>query len=129
MAKMSELFNEFERSQHDNFEVHPDWYMENYNIFKGRLNVFVVKKHHHVLEFETTHQMQPVLEITTDEEVSLKVQVHAKDAALETRKEQLYTFCEQLGITDIEEVGVRNHFQIGVDNKEMAFKFIEDFYS
>ena len=129
MAKMSELFNEFEKSQHDNFEVLPDWYMENYNIFKGRLNVFVVKSHHHLLEFETTHKMQPVLEITTDDEVSLKVQIHARDEVLETRKEQLYTFCEQLGIQDLEEVGVRNHFQIGVEDKEMACKFIEDFYS
>ena len=129
MAKMSELFNEFEKSQHDNFESHPDWYVENYNIFKGRINVFVVKSHHHLLEFETTHKMQPVLEITTDDEVLLKIQIHAKDDVLETRKEQLFTFCEKLGITDIKEVGVRNHFNIGVKNKEMAFKFIEDFYS
>ena len=129
MAKMSELFNEFEKSQHDNFEVLPEWYVENYKIFKGRLNVFVIKSHHHLLEFETTHKMQPVLEITTDDEVSLKVAIHARDEVLETRKEQLYTFCEQLGITDIQEVGVRNHFTIGVENKEMAFKFIEDFYS
>ena len=129
MAKMSELFNEFEKSQHDNFESHPDWYVENYNIFKGRINVFVVKSHHHLLEFETTHKMQPVLEITTDDEVLLKIQIHAKDDILETRKEQLFTFCEKLGITDIKEVGVRNHFNIGVKNKEMAFKFIEDFYS
>lgn len=129
MAKMSELFNEFEKSQHDNFESQPDWYVENYNIFKGRLNVYVVKSHHHVLEFETSHKMQPVLEITTDDEVQLKVMIHAKKDVLETRKEQLYTFCEEFGITDIEEVGVRNHFNIGVESKEMAFKFIEDFYS
>tara|TARA_Y100001937_G_scaffold128784_1_gene207981 strand:- start:7164 stop:7850 length:687 start_codon:yes stop_codon:yes gene_type:complete len=129
MAKMSELFNEFEKSQHDNFESQPDWYVENYNIFKGRLNVYVVKSHHHLLEFETTHKMQPVLEITTDDDVQLKIMIHAKDDVLETRKEQLYTFCEEFGITDIEEVGVRNHFNIGVENKEMAFKFIEDFYS
>ena len=129
MAKMSELFNEFEKSQHDNFESQPDWYVENYNIFKGRLNVYVVKSHHHLLEFETTHKMQPVLEITTDDEVLLKIMIHAKDDVLETRKEQLYTFCEEFGVTDIKEVGVRNHFNIGVKNKEMAFKFIEDFYS
>ena len=121
MAKMSELFNEFEKSQHDNFESQPDWYVENYNIFKGRLNVYVVKSHHHQLEFETTHKMQPVLEITTDDEVLLKIMIHAKDDVLETRKEQLYTFCEEFGITDIKEVGVRNHFNIGVKNKEMAF--------
>jgi hypothetical protein len=129
MAKMSELFNEFERSQHDNFEVLPDWFVDNYDKFKGRLNVFVVKSHHHLLEFNTLQKMQPVLEITTEEEVSLKVQIHAKDEVLETRKEQLYTFCEQLGISDIESVGIRNHFQIGIQDKEIAFRFIEDFYS
>lgn len=129
MAKMSELFNEFEKSLHDNFEILPDWYVDNYDKFKGRLNVFVVKSHHHLLEFNTLQKMQPVLEITPDDEVTLKVQIHARDEVLETRKEQLYTFCDQLGITDIEEVGVRNHFQIGVEDKEMAFKFIEDFYS
>jgi hypothetical protein len=130
MAKMSEILNEFEKSQHDNFEVHPDWYVENYNIFKRRLNVFVVKSHHHVLEFETTNQMQPVLEITTDDEVSLKVAIHTKEEEpLEIRKQQLHAFCSRVGIKEIQSIGTRNHFTIGVEDKEMAFKFIEDFYS
>ena len=129
MAKMSELFNEFEKSLHDNFELLPDWYVDNYDKFKGRLNVYVAKSHHHLLEFNTLQKMQPELSITTEGDVTLKVMVHAQGDVLETRKEQLYTFCEQLGITDIEQVGVRNHFQIGVDDQEMAFKFIEDFYS
>ena len=70
-----------------------------------------------------------VLEVTPDDEVTLKVQIHAKDEVLETRKEQLIAFCEELGITDIEEIGVRNHFHINVGDKNLAFKFIEDFYS
>jgi hypothetical protein len=37
MASLSSLFSDFESEQYDNFEVLPQWYIENYDTFKNRI--------------------------------------------------------------------------------------------
>lgn len=37
MASLSSMFSEFESDQYDNFEKLPDWYIENYDSFRGRV--------------------------------------------------------------------------------------------
>ena len=37
MASLSSLFTEFENDQHDNFEKLPEWYVDNYDHFRGRV--------------------------------------------------------------------------------------------
>tara|TARA_B100001057_G_C22761820_1_gene916103 strand:+ start:451 stop:1140 length:690 start_codon:yes stop_codon:yes gene_type:complete len=128
MTKMSELFSEWKLDQHDNFEVHPVWYTENYNIFKDRLNVFVVKSQHHLLEFKTLNKVQPELSIKADGSATLKVQIHADGSDLENRKDQISQFLSVLGIDDMESVGTRSIFDIPIDTKEQAFQFIEGLY-
>jgi len=128
MTKMSELFSEWKLDQHDNFEVHPEWYTENYNIFKDRLNVFVVKSQHHLLEFKTLNKVQPELSIKADGSATLKVQIHADGSDLENRKDQISQFLSVLGIDDMESVGTRSIFDIPIDTKEQAFQFIEGLY-
>lgn len=37
MASLSSMFTEFVSEQHDNFEKLPDWYVDNYDTFRGRI--------------------------------------------------------------------------------------------
>lgn len=37
MASLSSLFNEYESDQYDNFAAFPDWYINNYDVFRGKL--------------------------------------------------------------------------------------------
>jgi hypothetical protein len=37
MASLSSIFSDFESEQYDNFEKLPDWYLENYDSFRGRV--------------------------------------------------------------------------------------------
>lgn len=37
MASLSSLFSDYESSQYDNFETLPQWYVENYDIFRNRI--------------------------------------------------------------------------------------------
>ena len=37
MASLSSMFSDFQNDQHDNFESLPDWYLENYDSFRGKL--------------------------------------------------------------------------------------------
>jgi hypothetical protein len=37
MASLSSMFSDFQSDQHDMFEALPEWYVENYDTFRGRL--------------------------------------------------------------------------------------------
>ncbi len=130
MTKMSELFSEWKLDQHDNFEVLPEWYTENYNIFKDRLNVLDIKSERHLIEFITLNKVQPTVIVQTDGSASLKVQIHAdNDETLENRKDQISQFLSVLGIDDMVLVSEsRNIFEVPIETKEQAFQFIEGLY-
>ncbi len=133
MAKFSELFEEFKKDQHDNFETMPEWFVENYEKMAGRINVLTVKSTHHAMEFSTRQQMQPFLEITTEETAQLRVAVWANESKKGSRIGQLIKFCESLGIDEskIVKTGNREIYAIDADGMtvETALRFIDDFFS
>ena len=133
MAKFSELFEEFKKDQHDNFETMPEWFVENYEKMAGRINVLTVKSTHHAMEFSTRQQMQPFLEITTEETAQLRVAVWANESKKDSRIGQLFKFCESLGIekSKIVKTGNREIYAIDADGMtvETALRFIDDFFS
>lgn len=138
MAKFSELFEEFKKDQHDNFETMPDWFTDNYEKLAGRIGVLTIKSTHHNLEFSTIEQLQPYLQIDVDEEVQLRVANRAKGAARETRYRQLVTFCEALGIEEakVQRIGKEDkttgetyEIMSGEMDIDLAMQFIDDFFS
>jgi hypothetical protein len=132
MAKFSELFGEFVKKQHDNFECLPSWYTDNYNTFAGRLNVFTTKSHMHSIEFQTQHQMQIYLDVNTDNTVSLSVAIWQKTTvSVESRLEKLKGFCKSIGIEEdkISKNSTRDIYSVEVLDIDHAFQFINDFFS
>ena len=133
MAKFSELFEEFKKDQHDNFETMPEWYTDNYEKFAGRLNVIVIKSGNHLMEFSTRQQMQPTIGISTEGDVSLTVAVHCRDEQLQMRLKQLEQFCAAFEIDQdkLTKTGAREIYSIDDGNMtaDLAFNFINDFYS
>lgn len=134
MAKFSELFEEFQKDQHDNFETLPEWYVNNYSVLANRVNRLGITSNNHAFEFATRQKMQCFLDVSTEEAVSLKVAIWAKQAdEFDVRLKQLYKFCESFGISEdkIEKSGSREIYAI--DGKgmtlELAFQFIDDFFS
>jgi hypothetical protein len=132
MAKFSELFGEFVKEQHDNFECLPSWYTDNYNVFAGRLNVFTTKSHLHAIEFQSQHQMQIFLDVTTDNKVSLRVGINAaKAVSTGSRLGKLKDFCKSLGIDEdkITKTSTRDIYSLEVLDIDHALQFINDFFS
>jgi hypothetical protein len=133
MAKFSELFEEFKKDQHDNFEKMPEWFSDNYEVFAGRLNVLTIKSTHHAMEFSTRQQMQPFLDITTEEQASLKVAIWSNAERKAERLEQLTRFCAELGIRKENIVKTGNREIYAIDSEgmtvETALAFINDFFS
>ena len=134
MAKFSELFEEFQKDQLDNFETLPEWYVNNYSVLANRVNRLGITSNNHALEFATRQKMQCFLDVSTEEAVSLKVAIWAKQAdEFDVRLKQLYKFCESFGIGEdkIEKSGSREIYAIDAKgmNLELAFQFIDDFFS
>jgi hypothetical protein len=133
MAKFSELFDEFKKDQHDNFETMPDWFTENYETFAGKLNVIVVKSSHHLLEFATRQQLQPSFEVSTEGNVSLRVGIWSKPEFHAQKLGQLEKFCNELDIdpSTLNKTGNREIYEIDPGNMtiEKAVEFIKDFFS
>ena len=134
MAKFSELFEEFQKDQHDNFESLPDWFTENYSVFLNRINRMSITSGNHSMELATRQHMQCFLDVSTEDSVSLKVAVWAKkDDVLNMRHKQLRKFCESFGISEdkIQKSGNREIYSIDDEGMtmEVALQSIDDFYS
>lgn len=134
MAKFSQLFNEFTKNQHDNFESLPSWFTDNYSKFAGRLNVVSIKSHLHTLKFQTRQQMQVMLDVYTDGSIMLRVAIWTNDdqnEQLALRLSQLKKFCSELDISEdqIIKPNEREIYTIDIDDLDHALQFIDDFYS
>jgi hypothetical protein len=117
MAKFSELFGVYKASQNDNFEALPDWYVQNYEKLKGRLNVVEIKSDVMYVTGNTREQIQPTFAITPSGEVKMfRFANWATSGAdkTEARKNQIYQFLESEGIasSEIEKVGNREFYEI-----------------
>ena len=117
MAKFSELFGVYKASQNDNFEALPDWYIQNYEKLKGRLNVVEIKSDVMYVTGNTREQIQPTFAVTPSGEVKMfRFANWASNGAdkTEARKNQIYQFLESEGIaaSEIEKVGNREFYEI-----------------
>lgn len=132
MTKLSELFEEFKREQHDNFEVLPDWYTDHYSVIKGRVRLLTVNSSKHFVDFAVRKNLQPILEVSSDDDVVLKVAISAN---YDEKFEQLKIYCNALGISSekIERVGSGEKRIYSIDPTNMtidfAMKFIDGFFS
>ena len=134
MATFSELFGAFNREQHDNFVEFPQWYVDNYDKLAGNLNVVNIKSHNHSLEFATRENMQLYLDVTVDEQATLKVAIWSKtDDAIADRVSKIKKFTKHQGLDpkNVVREGKREFYIIDSDNMtlEVALKFIGDWFA
>jgi hypothetical protein len=133
MAKFSELFNVYKASINDNFESLPDWYINNYDKIKGRLNVVEIKSDQIILSFATREQIQPSFWVTASgEPKNFKFAIWTDGDKLEVRKNQLFTFLKSCGIMpeNIEKTGTREFYEVKSDlDVNTALDIIDQFFS
>lgn len=133
MAKFSELFNVYKASQNDNFEALPEWYVENYNKIKGRLNVVEIKTDQIILSYATREQIQPSFWVTAaGEPKNFRFAIWADGEKLDMRKDQLFTFLKSCGIMpeNIEKIGSREFYEVKSDlDVNTVIDTIDQFFS
>lgn len=133
MTKFSELFNVYKASQNDNFESLPEWYVENYNKIKGRLNVVEIKTDQIILSYATREQIQPSFWVTAaGEPKNFRFAIWADGEKLDMRKDQLFTFLKSCGIMpeNIEKIGSREFYEVKSDlDVNTVIDTIDQFFS
>ena len=131
MAKFSELFTVYKAAQFDNFESLPQWYVDNYDKIKGRVNVLTLKSDSVYIEFSTMEQIQPSFYV--DGSGSIKkftFSIWATGDKKELRRQQVIKFLESNGISEdnIEKTGNREIYEITSDvSVENALDIIYNF--
>jgi hypothetical protein len=135
MAKFSELFNEYQNDQHDNFESFPEWYTTNYDKLKNRMGQFTIKSGNVYIESVTRRSMAMSFycEAVTNtvSQVKFSIWGGSKENNLEVYSKQLLTFLESEGYTDsIEQVGDRkNHliYQVAESDIQSVINLFDNF--
>lgn len=133
MAKFSELFNVYKASQTDNFEALPDWYIQNYDKIKGRLNVVEIKSDQIILSYATREQIQPSFWVTSSgEPKNFRFAIWTDGDKLDHRKQQLFTFLRSCDIMPehIEKIGTREFYEVKTNlSVNDVIDIIDQFFS
>ena len=58
MTSLSSMFSNFKAEQHDNFAQLPDWYIENYEILKGKLRLVAITSGNTYFESNTRNSIK-----------------------------------------------------------------------
>lgn len=116
MAKFSELFAQYKAAQFDNFEALPNWYVDNYGVFKGRLNVVTIKSDNIYMESATREKIQMQFYVDCEgNPYNTRFAIwNSNVEQLEQKENELFLFLESCGYDrdSIEKTGNRNMYQI-----------------
>jgi hypothetical protein len=133
MAKFSDLFGEYVAKKYDNFAELPEWYIDNYQKLKGRMNVLIFKSDSTYIEFSTSNQMQPSFSVNSNGETrEFRFSIWCNADQLEFRKNQLFGFLDSFGISsdEIEKTGSREIYGIKRELKvDEVIDIVDQFFS
>jgi hypothetical protein len=133
MAKFSELFAQYKAAQFDNFESLPNWYVDNYDVFKGRLNVVTIKSDNIYMESATREKIQMQFYVNSDSSpYNVRFAIwNCVNEQLEQKENELFMFLESCGYSRdlIEKTGNRNMYQISPKTIEEVISLFDQFMS
>lgn len=130
MAKFSELFNQYQAAKFDNFEMLPEWYTNNYEKLKGRLNVMTVKSDNIYIETNTREKFQLSFYVdNSGNPYNCTFSIWIGKGDLKQKESELKLFLESCGYSEFEKVGKRNTYQFEPESIEEIINVVDSFMS
>lgn len=130
MAKFSELFNQYQAAKFDNFEMLPEWYTNNYEKLKGRLNVMTVKSDNIYIETNTREKFQLSFYVdNSGNPYNCTFSIWIGKGDLKQKESELKLFLESCGYSEFEKVGKRNTYQFEPESIEEVINVVDSFMS
>jgi hypothetical protein len=99
MASLSSMFSDWKNDQYDNFSSLPEWYVNNYEIIRGRVRMIQISSNSVYLESNTRNAMNMKWYWTPNEEpMKVMFEVYAQDdSKIESMKNTLIEWLKKNG--------------------------------
>jgi hypothetical protein len=130
MASLSSLFNEYESDQYDNFASFPDWYINNYDVFRGKLREVKINNTTTFVLSNARNSMYMMFYWNTVESDSIKVtfEINKPDGEdLELYKSKLVTWLHGEGYKKVSPDGKVQKLAITVNTIEEVVELFKNF--
>lgn len=133
MTSLSSMFGEYISDQYDNFAKFPDWYIENYDIFRGKMRVIQVTSGNTFFESGTRNSIKMMWYWTPDEdEVKVTFEVLAfadEDEKIENLKSKITTWLGKNGYNDVFPDGKKQKIATRAENIDAVIELFRQFTS
>jgi hypothetical protein len=130
MASLSSLFNEYESDQYDNFAAFPDWYINNYDVFRGKLREVKINNTTTFVLSNARNSMYMMFYWNTVESDSIKVtfEINKPDGEeLESYKTKLIQWLHGEGYKKVSPDGKVQKLAITVNTIEEVVELFKNF--
>lgn len=130
MASLSSLFNDYESDQYDNFAAFPDWYINNYDVFRGKLREVKINNTTTFVLSNARNSMYMMFYWNTVESDSIKVtfEINKPDGEdLEQYKSKLVTWLHGEGYKKVSPDGKVQKLAVTVNTIEEVVELFKNF--
>jgi hypothetical protein len=130
MASLSSLFNDYESDQYDNFAAFPDWYINNYDVFRGKLREVKINNTTTFVLSNARNSMYMMFYWNTVESDSIKVtfEINKPDGEdLELYKSKLVTWLHGEGYKKVSPDGKVQKLAVTVNTIEEVVELFKNF--
>jgi hypothetical protein len=129
MASLSSMFSDYQSEQHDMFETLPEWYVENYDVFRNRLREVKLNA---TTAFFLSNARSGMYMMwywnTTDDPVKITFEINLPDGdKLEVQKKTLAKWLKENGITKVHSDGKVQKVAVFVDTIEEVIALFKEF--
>jgi hypothetical protein len=134
MASLSSMLAEFESEQYDNFSALPDWFIDNYDVFRGRVRELKLSAASTFVLSNSYNQMYMMFywNPIDDEEpikVTFEINLQEKHPKLEERKNITIKWLSKQGYKNPTQDGKVQKIAVNVNNIDDVITLWNEFWS
>jgi hypothetical protein len=128
MASLSSLFSDYESGQYDNFETLPQWYIENYDIFRNRIREIKINSTTTFLMSNARNAIYMMWYWSPNEEqVKVTFEINQDRERMLTTQQKLISLLESKKYTTFPD-GKESKVAINVKNIHEVIELFADFW-
>lgn len=131
MASLSSMFATFKSEQYDMFESFPDWYIQNYDTFRGKLREVKLNATTAFFLSNARNKMYMMWWWNPDSQEPIKItfEINACGEELKTQKATMHKWLKQNGYSKIHDDGKEQKFAIFAETTNDVITLFEEFMS
>ena len=130
MKPLSQMFTDFQSEQHDNFETLPQWYLDNYPSFFGKLREIKINSGATFFLSSARNNMYIMWKWVPNSEDPINVQfeINAQDDKLTSMKKQMKEWLKDGGYVKVSDKSKDNKMSVDVETIEEVIQLFELFW-